>query len=177
MALSGEALVSLLGPFAALVFFRLIMRAASIGVSVNDTSSETAIANAEVKPNDDMKRPTIPAMNPTGRNTASSDSVVAVTAIPISRVPSMAAWNGGIPFSSTKRKIFSSTTTASSITIPTISVSASIVIWFSVKPIAAISPKVATIEVGMAMAVMNVARKFQRKTKTTMAARILPSIR
>ena len=104
------------------------MRAASVGVSVKDTSSETAIANEEVNPNDDINRPTMPAMNPTGRNTASNESVVAVTAIPISRVPSMAAWNGGIPFSSMKRKIFSSTTTASSITIPTISVSASIVI-------------------------------------------------
>ena len=36
---------------------RLISRAASIGVSVNETSSETAIANEDVKPNDDMKRP------------------------------------------------------------------------------------------------------------------------
>ncbi len=45
----------------------------SIGVSVNETSSETAIANAAVNPNDDMKRPTMPPMKPTGRNTASSD--------------------------------------------------------------------------------------------------------
>ena len=67
------------------------MRAASIGVSVNETISETAIANAEVKPNEDMKRPTMPAMKPTGKNTASSDSVVAVTAMPISFVPSIAA--------------------------------------------------------------------------------------
>ena len=67
------------------------MRAASIGVSVNETNSETAIANEAVKPNDDMKRPTMPAMKPTGRKTASSDSVVAVTARPISFVPSIAA--------------------------------------------------------------------------------------
>ncbi len=70
---------------------RLIMRAASIGVSVNETSSETAIANDDVKPNDDMKRPTMPPMNPTGRNTANSDNVVAETARPISFVPSIAA--------------------------------------------------------------------------------------
>ena len=37
------------------------------------------------------------------------------------------------------RKMFSSTTIASSITMPTISTSASIVIWSSVKPIAFIS--------------------------------------
>ena len=50
-----------------------------------------AIAAAAVRPNDDMKRPTIPPMNPTGRNTAINESVVAMTARPISFVPSMAA--------------------------------------------------------------------------------------
>ena len=40
---------------------------------------------------------------------------------------------------------------ASSITMPTISVSASMVIWFSVKPIAAISAKVEMIDVGIAI--------------------------
>ena len=56
----------------------------SIGVSVNETSSDTAMANADVKPNELMKRPTMPPMKPTGRNTASSESVVAITARPIS---------------------------------------------------------------------------------------------
>src|SRR5205085_11530376 len=70
---------------------RLISRADSIGVSVNDTSNDTAIANDAVNPNDDMKRPTMPPMKPTGKKTASSDSVVAITARPISRVPSIAA--------------------------------------------------------------------------------------
>ena len=70
---------------------------------MNETSRLIAIAAAEVRPNDDMKRPTMPPMKPTGRNTASSDRVVAMTARPISRVPSIAAWNGDIPFSSTNR--------------------------------------------------------------------------
>ena len=48
-------------------------RAHSIGVSVKETSSDTAIANAAVKPKDAMKRPTMPPMKPTGRKTASSD--------------------------------------------------------------------------------------------------------
>src|SRR5204863_4453905 len=74
-------------PGFAACFLRLIKRAASVGVSVNETRSETAIANDDVNPNEDMKRPTMPAMKPTGRKTASSDSVVAVTAKPISRVP------------------------------------------------------------------------------------------
>ena len=59
----------------------------SIGVNVKETSSDTAIAKADVKPNELMNRPTIPPMNPTGRNTASSESVVAITARPISSVP------------------------------------------------------------------------------------------
>ena len=74
-----------------------------MGVRVKDTSSDTAIANAAVNPNDDMNRPTMPPMNPMGRNTASSDMVVAITARPISFVPSTAAWKGGMPFSSMKR--------------------------------------------------------------------------
>ena len=82
---------------------RLMKREHSIGVRVNDTSSETAIANAEVNPNELMKRPTMPPMKPTGRNTASRVNVVAITARPISLVPSIAAWNGGMSFSSMKR--------------------------------------------------------------------------
>ena len=81
----------------------MIQRAASIGVSVNETIRLIAIAAADVRPNDDMKRPTMPPRKPTGMNTASSASVVAMTARPISRVPSIAAWNGDIPFSSTNR--------------------------------------------------------------------------
>ena len=63
----------------------------NIGVSVKDTNRDTAMAKAAVSPKDDMNRPTMPPMNPTGTNTASNDSVVAITARPISRVPSMAA--------------------------------------------------------------------------------------
>ncbi len=59
----------------------------SIGVRVKETSSDTAMANAEVNPNELINRPTMPPMKPTGRNTASSDNVVAITASPISRVP------------------------------------------------------------------------------------------
>jgi len=48
-SLSGDAEMSLLGTFTAPACLRLIMRAASMGVSVNDTISETAIANEDVK--------------------------------------------------------------------------------------------------------------------------------
>ena len=69
-----------------------------------------------------------------------------------------------------KRQMFSSTTIASSMTMPTASVSASIVIEFSVNPMYQIRPNVATIDVGIAMAEIIVERTFQRKTKTTSAA-------
>ena len=69
----------------------LSQRAASIGVSVKLTTSETMIANAIVRPKLFMKRPTMPPMKPTGTKIATSDSVVARTARPISFVASMAA--------------------------------------------------------------------------------------
>ena len=73
--------------------------------------------------------------------------------------------------------MFSRTTIASSITIPTDSVSASIVIRLSVKPMYQSSPKVAMIEVGMAIAAIIVERTLVRNSKTTIAARIEPTIR
>src|ERR1019366_10052677 len=73
-------------------------REVSIGVRVKETRSETAMAKAEVKPKELMKRPTIPPMKPTGRNTASRESVVAITARPISLVPSTACLHRGHAF-------------------------------------------------------------------------------
>ena len=78
-------------------------RADSIGVSVKLTSSDTMIANAIVNPKLFMNRPTMPPMKPTGTKIATSESVVASTARPISRVPSMAAWIWSSCFSSMKR--------------------------------------------------------------------------
>jgi len=66
---------------------------------------------------------------------------------------------------------------ASSMTMPTDSVNASIVIEFSVKPSYQINPKVAMIDVGMATAAIIVDRQFHRKISTTAAARIDPTTR
>ena len=73
--------------------------------------------------------------------------------------------------------MFSSTTIASSITMPTESVSASIVIMLSVKPMYQIRPNVATIDVGIAMAEMIVERRFIRNSITTNAASSEPTMR
>ena len=51
------------------------------------------------------------------------------------------------------------------------------VIWFSVKPMAAIRAKVEMMDVGMAMAAISVVRMLARKRKMMMAAKKLPSIR
>ena len=66
---------------------------------------------------------------------------------------------------------------ASSMTMPTASVSASIVSMLSVKPMYQISAKVAMIEVGIEMAAMIVERKLPRKISTTNAARSDPTTR
>ena len=82
-------------------------REQSIGVSVNDTHSDTMIATAIVIPKLRMNRPAIPDMNATGRKMTTSENVVAITAMPISLVAPRAASQAGRPFSSIQRKIFS----------------------------------------------------------------------
>ena len=60
--------------------------------------------------------------------------------------------------------------------MPTISVSASIVIWLRVKSSAAMTPKAPMIDAGMATAAISVERKLRRKMKTMIAARMPPRI-
>ncbi len=135
------------------------------------------MANAIVQPNGLMKRFAYPSMNAIGTKMTTSDSVVAITGRATSRVPSMAALKGLLPFSSMCRKMFSSTTIASSMTIPTASVIASSVMLFSVKPITFISVNDEMMEVGIASAAMRTARMLRMNTMTMTAAKRLPKIR
>ena len=116
-------------------------------------------------------------MKETGRKITTSENVVAMTARPMSAVASLAARIGVMRFSSTKRKMFSRTTIASSITTPTISTSASMVTPFSVKFITRIIPNVEITEHGIAIAAINVDRQERMKSNTTRLARMLPRIR
>ena len=116
-------------------------------------------------------------MKETGTKMTTRLSVVAMTTGPISAVAALAASKGRSFFSSMKRKMFSSTTMASSITMPTISTSASIVTLLSVKPSAFIMPNEAMTEAGMATAAMTVACQFRMNSSTTRLARMLPSTR
>jgi hypothetical protein len=62
-------------------------------------------------------------------------------------------------------------------TMPTESVSASIVSMFSVKPAYQTNANVATIDVGIAIAAMIVDRRLPRNNSTTKAARNEPTMR
>ena len=105
----------------------------SIGSSVKLTKRLTSTATATVMPNGKKNLPTMPFMNATGTNTAQIAKVVAITARPISSVPSRAAAWWLLPMC-TWRTMFSRTTIASSIRSPMQSDSAIIVMKFSVKP-------------------------------------------
>jgi hypothetical protein len=109
------------------------MRAASIGVSVSATNSESSTEPATVSPKSRRKLPTRPSTNTTGTNTAATEMVAAVAAKAISRVPLLAASVALSPCSRC-RSMFSSTTIASSITTPTASAMPSSVMVLSVKP-------------------------------------------
>ena len=63
----------------------------SIGSSEKDTNSDTSTEQTIVRPNGLNHWPAIPPRNAIGMNTTTMESVVAVTARPISSVPSKAA--------------------------------------------------------------------------------------
>ena len=109
-----------------------------------------------------------PGVKASGANTAASVSVIATTAKLISRTPLSAAWNGVRP-SSMWRKMFSSTTMASSTTRPMASTSASSVSVLTVKPASAMSAKAPIRLTGIVTSGMIDARSVRRKTNTTSA--------
>ncbi len=100
-------------------------------------------------------------------NTATSDSEIETMVKPISREPASAASKGPRPFSSMCRKMFSSMTMASSTTRPTASVRPISETLSMEKPATYITARVATSEIGTAMAGMTVAAIRRRKAKIT----------
>ncbi len=146
-----------------------------IGVKVSATKPETITAPASVSANSTNSRPVRPGVNASGANTAASVSVIATTAKPISLTPFNAAWNGARP-SSMWRKIFSTTTIASSTTSPIASTSASNVNVLTLKPASAISANAPIRLTGIVTSGMIDARNVRRNTKTTSATRIVASV-
>ena len=84
---------------------------------------EISTAKAIVMPKGKKNRPTMPLVKAVGRKTATTESVVASTARPISLVANSAAKAAGLP-ACTWRMMFSCTTMASSISRPMASVRA-----------------------------------------------------
>ena len=78
---------------------------------------DTTIAVDSVTANSRNRRPTMPPMNSSGMNTATSDMLMVSTVKPISCAPLSAAASGFMP-ASTWRVMFSMTTMASSTTKP-----------------------------------------------------------
>ena len=149
-------------------------RAANIGVSNRATSSENSTAAAAVQPNSRKNLPVTPDMNATGTNTATSVAEVAMTAIPISSVASMAACSGGLPIARW-RATFSTSTMASSTRMPTTTANASKLSRLSEKPNQYITAKVGITDSGSAIAEIQVARQSRRKNQTTRTASSDPS--
>ena len=100
-----------------------ISRAHIMGVVVSDTTIDTRMADDNTTPNSRKNRPTMPPINNTGINTAIKERLIDTTVKPISRAPFNAASIGDRPLSMWRR-MFSSTTMASSTTKPVATVSA-----------------------------------------------------
>jgi hypothetical protein len=137
----------------------------SIGSRVKETNSEIRTAAETITPNWKKNRPMMPPMKATGRKTATMQKVVASTASPISSVPSIAAWRCVLP-NPMWRMMFSRTTIASSIRMPTARLSAIRVSTFRVKPNAASTMKAPSTEIGSARPVITVLRQECRNRKT-----------
>ena len=146
-----------------------------IGVRVSATKPETITAPASVSANSANSRPVRPGVNASGANTAASVIVMATTAKPISLTPLSAAWNGVKP-SSMWRKMFSSTTIASSTTSPIASTRASSVSVVIVKPASAITEKAPIRLTGIVTSGITEARRWRRKTNTTSATSTTASL-
>ncbi len=142
---------------------------------------EINTAAVTVIPNWWKKRPMMPPMKPTGKNTATMEKVVANTARPISAVPSSAASLWLLKRPSTLmpawRTIFSRTTIASSISKPTHSDSAISVIMLMVKPNMYMKRNVPINATGKVSPVMMVERHELRNRNTIRIVSAAPSSR
>ena len=141
-----------------------------IGVKVSDTTAEVTTAMVSVSANSRNMRPTMPLMNSSGMNTATSDTVSEMTVKPISSAPRSAASKASSP-SSMWRTMFSIITMASSMTKPVPIVSAISDRLSRLKPQNHIIPKVAISDSGSATPAMRVARMVRRNTSTTSTTR------
>ncbi len=145
-----------------------------IGVRVSATNPEIATAAASATESSRNRRPLLPSMNPTGRNTATRTAVVASTANATCAVPRRAATKGGSP-RSTRRWTFSSTTIASSTTSPMHRTRASRVSRLMVNPKAYKAMNAATRHTGTVTEGISAARTLPRNSQMTSTTRAMAS--
>ncbi len=107
-------------------------------------------------------------------NTAASTEVIAMMGPVTSSMASLAACMGGSPFSMW-RSTFSTTTIASSTTIPIDSTRPNNDKVLSEKPIRCMTAKVPISDTGTAMSGMIDARQLRRNSTTTMTTRMIAS--
>ncbi len=112
--------------------------------------------------------PVMPLMNAHGTNTAHSTRATATTGPVTSSIALRAASRGGKPWAS-QRSTFSTTTIASSTTMPIARTRPNREILFRLKPMAAMTAKVPTMATGTAISGISVARQLCKKRSTTIA--------
>ena len=138
------------------------------GLKVSATTVDKSTDTTMVIVNWRYSCPVIPDKKLTGTNTAANTSEVAIIA---PTRPSMAflVASYGLSFSSSiMRSTFSTTTMASSTTIPMASTSPNKVSMFSEKPNISMNPKVPIKEMGTATTGISVARQLCSERNTTM---------
>ena len=147
---------------------------AIIGVKVSATKAEIATAAASATASSRNNRPVLPSRKPTGRNTATSTAVVAITAKATCAVPRRAATSGGSPRSA-RRWMFSTTTMASSTTSPIASTSANNVNRLIEKSNAYSAMNAATRHTGTVTAGISAARTLPRNSQITTSTSTMAS--
>ncbi len=147
---------------------------ASAGDSVSEQKQEIAVATAMVTANCWKNCPEMPPRNAVGTNTAHSTSAIETSAPPTSSMVLSAASRRLMPCSRC-RSTFSTTTMASSTTMPTASTRPNSVRLLIENPSAAITAKVPTSDTGIAMIGMIAGRQPCRNTSTTMTTSSIAS--
>src|SRR6185437_6189221 len=151
------------------------MMAHNAGVRVSATIPEITTATATVTANWRYSSPAMPPIKATGTNTAHNTNTMATTARETCSIDLMAAFIGDSCSSSIKRSMFSSTTIASSTTMPIDSTIANSVSVLIEKPNIHNPANEPIKEIGTATRGISVARQLCRNKYTTNMTSIIAS--
>ena len=146
------------------------MAAARAGVIVIAFTAEMTIDTAIVSANWRKNCPLMPPRNALGKNTAPRTSVIAMIGPVISSIALIVASRTFSPLAS-QRSMFSSTTIASSTTMPMASTRPKSVRLLIVKPISFMTAKVPISDTATSMSGSSTAFQSCKKTSTTMATK------